>query len=155
MHWMRTPPPALTHDCTPRGRRSRRTLPHPHRMLHRRARAQPAALDAPRPALAGADHRGSHADGSAARAAAHRRRRGGGPGVAGAVVDPAAADRGGGGGGSATPHRSRRGGANGPGVVPGGEGGLLGLAFLPGDGDRPAYVYAYFTAASDNRIVRM
>ncbi|WP_136708436.1 PQQ-dependent sugar dehydrogenase [Agromyces sp. H66] len=41
-----------------------------------------------------------------------------------------------------------------PGVVPGGEGGLLGLAFLAGDGDRPAYVYAYLTAASDNRIVR-
>ena len=42
-----------------------------------------------------------------------------------------------------------------PGVVPGGEGGLLGLAFLPGDGDRPDHVYAYYTAASDNRIVRM
>ncbi|WP_448005918.1 PQQ-dependent sugar dehydrogenase [Agromyces bauzanensis] len=42
-----------------------------------------------------------------------------------------------------------------PGVVPGGEGGLLGLAFRAGDGERPAYVYAYFTAASDNRIVRM
>ncbi|MFD4421820.1 PQQ-dependent sugar dehydrogenase [Agromyces sp. NPDC058484] len=42
-----------------------------------------------------------------------------------------------------------------PGVVPGGEGGLLGLAFLAADGERPAYVYAYFTAASDNRIVRM
>ncbi len=42
-----------------------------------------------------------------------------------------------------------------PGVVPGGEGGLLGLAHLPGETDRPAYVYAYFTAASDNRIVRM
>jgi glucose/arabinose dehydrogenase len=42
-----------------------------------------------------------------------------------------------------------------PGVVPGGEGGLLGLAFLPGDGDRPDLVYAYHTAESDNRIVRM
>ena len=42
-----------------------------------------------------------------------------------------------------------------PGVVPGGEGGLMGLAFLAGNGERPAYVYAYFTAASDNRIVRM
>ena len=42
-----------------------------------------------------------------------------------------------------------------PGVVPGGEGGLMGLAFLPSDSDRPGYVYACFTAASDNRIVRM
>jgi glucose/arabinose dehydrogenase len=42
-----------------------------------------------------------------------------------------------------------------PGVVPGGEGGLLGIAFRASDGDRPDYVYAYFTAASDNRIVRM
>jgi len=42
-----------------------------------------------------------------------------------------------------------------PGVSPGGEGGLLGLAFRPTDGDDPAFVYAYFTAASDNRIVRM
>ena len=41
------------------------------------------------------------------------------------------------------------------GVEPGGEGGLLGLAHLAGTGDRPPYVYAYFTAASDNRIVRM
>ena len=38
-----------------------------------------------------------------------------------------------------------------PGVVPGGEGGLLGLAVL--DGETP-YLYAYFTAASDNRILR-
>ncbi|MBF6210257.1 PQQ-dependent sugar dehydrogenase [Nocardia puris] len=40
-----------------------------------------------------------------------------------------------------------------PGVVARGEGGLLGLAVSPGyatDG----YVYAYFTAADDNRIVR-
>ncbi|MFF3315307.1 PQQ-dependent sugar dehydrogenase [Streptomyces sp. NPDC003035] len=36
-----------------------------------------------------------------------------------------------------------------PGVVPGGEGGLLGLAV------RDGRVYAYFTAESDNRIVRM
>ncbi|MEU7035298.1 PQQ-dependent sugar dehydrogenase [Streptomyces sp. NPDC046237] len=36
-----------------------------------------------------------------------------------------------------------------PGVVPGGEGGLLGLAV------RDSHVYAYFTAESDNRIVRM
>jgi glucose/arabinose dehydrogenase len=40
-----------------------------------------------------------------------------------------------------------------PGVVPAGEGGLLGLAVSPSYAtDR--YVYAYFTAASDNRIVR-
>ncbi|BDI23930.1 oxidoreductase [Herbiconiux sp. L3-i23] len=51
------------------------------------------------------------------------------------------------------------------GVVPGGEGGLLGLAALepatdagdtesadPGDG---TWIYAYFTAEADNRIVRM
>ncbi|HET7723202.1 MAG TPA: PQQ-dependent sugar dehydrogenase [Propionibacteriaceae bacterium] len=41
-----------------------------------------------------------------------------------------------------------------PGVVPGGEGGLLGLALSPAfasDGG----VYAYHTAASDNRIVRL
>jgi glucose/arabinose dehydrogenase len=42
-----------------------------------------------------------------------------------------------------------------PGVVPGGEGGLLGLAFLPAGDGRPDLVYAYLTAASDNRIVRM
>ncbi|MEV4947993.1 PQQ-dependent sugar dehydrogenase [Streptomyces sp. NPDC053755] len=36
-----------------------------------------------------------------------------------------------------------------PGVVPGGEGGLLGLAV------RDGFVYAYLTAESDNRIVRM
>jgi len=42
-----------------------------------------------------------------------------------------------------------------PGVAPGGEGGLLGLAYRAGDGERGADVYAYFTAASDNRIVRM
>ncbi|MER6096808.1 PQQ-dependent sugar dehydrogenase [Streptomyces sp. NPDC001728] len=36
-----------------------------------------------------------------------------------------------------------------PGVVPGGEGGLLGIAV------RDGWLYAYLTAASDNRIVRM
>jgi len=41
-----------------------------------------------------------------------------------------------------------------PGVVPGGEGGLLGIAVAPTFGtDR--LVYAYFTAANDNRVVRM
>jgi glucose/arabinose dehydrogenase len=38
------------------------------------------------------------------------------------------------------------------GVQPGGEGGLLGLAVAP---DSPEIVYAYFTAAEDNRVVRM
>ncbi|UOE42665.1 PQQ-dependent sugar dehydrogenase [Agromyces larvae] len=42
-----------------------------------------------------------------------------------------------------------------PGVVPSGEGGLLGLAHRPTDGTDPAYLYAMFTAADDNRIVRM
>ncbi|WP_350349119.1 PQQ-dependent sugar dehydrogenase [Agromyces sp. G08B096] len=42
-----------------------------------------------------------------------------------------------------------------PGVAPGGEGGLLGLAFRPGDGSQEAAVYAYFTSEADNRIVRM
>lgn len=41
-----------------------------------------------------------------------------------------------------------------PGVVPGGEGGLLGLALSP-DFARDRYLYAYFTAAADNRIARM
>jgi glucose/arabinose dehydrogenase len=41
-----------------------------------------------------------------------------------------------------------------PGVVPGGEGGLLGLAVSPAFAtDR--YVYAYFTSGSDNRIARL
>jgi aldose sugar dehydrogenase len=41
-----------------------------------------------------------------------------------------------------------------PGVVPGGEGGLLGIAVAPTFAtDR--LVYAYFTAANDNRVVRM
>jgi aldose sugar dehydrogenase len=41
-----------------------------------------------------------------------------------------------------------------PGVDPGGEGGLMGLA-VPPDFARTPYVYAYFTAPDDNRIVRM
>src|SRR5262249_3289724 len=41
-----------------------------------------------------------------------------------------------------------------PGVVHAGEGGLLGLAVAPDFRDH-RYVYAYFTAALDNRIVRM
>ncbi|GAA2400233.1 PQQ-dependent sugar dehydrogenase [Streptomyces glaucosporus] len=41
-----------------------------------------------------------------------------------------------------------------PGVDPGGEGGLLGIA-VPPDFAENRYVYAYFTSASDNRIVRM
>jgi glucose/arabinose dehydrogenase len=40
-----------------------------------------------------------------------------------------------------------------PGVVPGGEGGLLGLAVSP-TFSQDNLVYAYFTAANDNRIVR-
>jgi glucose/arabinose dehydrogenase len=42
-----------------------------------------------------------------------------------------------------------------PEVAPAGEGGLLGLAFRAGEGGSPDQVYAYFTAAADNRIVRM
>ncbi|WP_232084822.1 sorbosone dehydrogenase family protein [Arthrobacter sp. SO5] len=41
-----------------------------------------------------------------------------------------------------------------PDVVPGGEGGLLGLALSP-DFPTDRYLYAYFTAAGDNRIARM
>ncbi|MET4094707.1 PQQ-dependent sugar dehydrogenase [Arthrobacter sp. UYCu712] len=41
-----------------------------------------------------------------------------------------------------------------PGVVPGGEGGLLGLALSP-DFTADRYLYAYFTAESDNRIARL
>ncbi|MER5476178.1 PQQ-dependent sugar dehydrogenase [Streptomyces sp. NPDC002734] len=41
-----------------------------------------------------------------------------------------------------------------PGVSPEGEGGLLGLALSP-DFSSDHYLYAYFTSASDNRIVRM
>ena len=40
-----------------------------------------------------------------------------------------------------------------PGVVPSGEGGLLGLAASPTYA-QDSYLYAYFTAADDNRIVR-
>lgn len=40
-----------------------------------------------------------------------------------------------------------------PGVEPGGEGGLLGITL--GTGDAQDYLYAYFTSASDNRVVRM
>jgi glucose/arabinose dehydrogenase len=39
-----------------------------------------------------------------------------------------------------------------PGVDPGGEGGLLGIAPAPND---PHLLYAYLTTASDNRVVRM
>jgi glucose/arabinose dehydrogenase len=39
-----------------------------------------------------------------------------------------------------------------PGVHPDGEGGLMGLAVAPDD---PTTVYAYLTAANDNRVVRM
>ena len=43
-----------------------------------------------------------------------------------------------------------------PDVVAGGEGGLLGLAIPePASASAPSYLYAYTTAASDNRIVRM
>jgi glucose/arabinose dehydrogenase len=41
-----------------------------------------------------------------------------------------------------------------PGVVPGGEGGLLGIAVAP-DFDKKPMLYAYLTAEKDNRIVRM
>ena len=42
-----------------------------------------------------------------------------------------------------------------PDVLAGGEGGLMGLAYLASTGERAAFVYAYHTAESDNRIVRM
>lgn len=41
-----------------------------------------------------------------------------------------------------------------PGVVPGGEGGLLGIAVAKNFSRKPL-LYAYFTAENDNRIVRM
>lgn len=41
-----------------------------------------------------------------------------------------------------------------PGVVPGGEGGLMGLALSP-DYASDKFLYVYFTAAEDNRIVRV
>ena len=41
-----------------------------------------------------------------------------------------------------------------PGVEPGGEGGLLGLAVSP-DFATDRWLYAYFTAADDNRVVRV
>ena len=42
-----------------------------------------------------------------------------------------------------------------PGWSPAARAGSSGSPSVPSDGDRPDYVYAYFTAASDNRIVRM
>ncbi|MFC0680672.1 PQQ-dependent sugar dehydrogenase [Lysobacter korlensis] len=42
-----------------------------------------------------------------------------------------------------------------PGVAPGGEGGLLGIALLGEPGDADAWLYAYFTSGPDNRVVRM
>jgi len=42
------------------------------------------------------------------------------------------------------------------GVVPGGEGGLLGIAAPPTTGSaQPAYLFAYFTGRNDNRVVRI
>ncbi|WP_246005990.1 PQQ-dependent sugar dehydrogenase [Georgenia muralis] len=42
-----------------------------------------------------------------------------------------------------------------PGVFPGGEGGLLGVAVAPGDGDADPLVYLYLTTQRDNRVLRM
>jgi glucose/arabinose dehydrogenase len=42
-----------------------------------------------------------------------------------------------------------------PGVRPGGEGGLLGIALLGEPGDPDAWLYAHFTSGPDNRVVRM
>jgi glucose/arabinose dehydrogenase len=54
--------------------------------------------------------------------------------------------------GTVTPVRATGPDGRVPGVHPDGEGGLLGLAVASGD---PATVYAYLTAADDNRVVRM
>jgi glucose/arabinose dehydrogenase len=42
-----------------------------------------------------------------------------------------------------------------PGVAPGGEGGLLGIALLGEPGAADAWLYAHFTSGPDNRVVRM
>jgi glucose/arabinose dehydrogenase len=42
-----------------------------------------------------------------------------------------------------------------PGVAPGGEGGLLGIALLGEPGADAAWLYAHFTSGPDNRVVRM
>ena len=41
-----------------------------------------------------------------------------------------------------------------PGVDPGGEGGLLGVAVSP-TSEQDHAIYLYFTASNDNRVVRM
>ena len=42
-----------------------------------------------------------------------------------------------------------------PGVFPGGEGGLLGIAVAPDGGDADPLVYVYLTTQRDNRVLRM
>lgn len=42
-----------------------------------------------------------------------------------------------------------------PGVAPGGEGGLLGIALLGEPGGADTWLYAHFTSGPDNRVVRM
>ena len=84
-------------------------------------------------------------------------------GLAGAVVDPRAARRRG--ARERTRHRERRRGAGrrvaarrgdrARASSPAARAGCSGSRSCPSDGERPDYVYAYFTAASDNRIVRM